>query len=53
MKKDQIKKASDFLGLKKLSPLEDKAIRGGIITVHQDQDQHQGAHHVQHHVHQP
>ncbi len=51
MKKEQIKKASDFLGVKKLTPLENKAIRGGK-SVHQDQHIDQGTHHhhVQHHA---
>jgi hypothetical protein len=51
MKKEQIKKASEFLGVKKLTPLENKAIRGGK-TVHQDQHIDQGSthHHVQHHA---
>ncbi len=52
MKKEQIKKAVDFLGIKKLTPLEDKAIRGGrMASVHQDQHQQTptGDDHVQHH----
>jgi hypothetical protein len=51
MKKDQIKRASDFLGLKKLTPLENKAIRGGLVILdgqHVDQDGPKGHHHIHH-----
>ena len=41
MKKKQIKKASDFLGVKVLSPLQEKKVVGGVAGSHH----HDGRHH--------
>lgn len=52
MKKEQIKKASEFLGLKKITPLENQRIRGGIQPVHDKtschhhEDRHPESHHL-------
>lgn len=47
MEEDQIKKAADFLGVKVLTPLEQKAIVGGIEHP-KDVHYHHGNVHMDH-----
>ena len=47
MKKEQIKKAADFLGAKVLSPLEEKTVVGGKLADHHDHTD-EGRHHSHH-----
>ena len=47
MKKEQIEKAEDFLGVKVLNPLEEKTIVGGKIEESHDHND-EGRHHHHH-----
>ncbi|EKT3958230.1 hypothetical protein [Flavobacterium psychrophilum] len=50
MKEEQIKKAADFLGVKVLSPLEEKTVVGGIAVIVAEHHDHtdEGRHHSHH-----
>lgn len=43
MKKEQIKKATDFLGIKVLNPLQEKQVVGGFVDA--ESHHHDGRHH--------
>ena len=48
MKKEQIKKAEDFLGVKVLNPLEEKTVVGGKIPAEHHDHTDEGRHHSHH-----
>ncbi|MFP3597242.1 hypothetical protein [Chryseobacterium sp. SIMBA_029] len=52
MKKKQIRSAAEFLGVKKLTPMEQIKVRGGKL-MHEDNDYDNGDVHVHQHVHTP
>jgi hypothetical protein len=48
MKDEQIKKAADFLGVKVLSPLEEKTVVGGLVPPESHHHTDEGRHHSHH-----